>query len=287
LKTGKQTRTLLHLPTLETLAAVLSDAAGIARKSVEDRTSHQVLDTKANDSPVTQTDLAIAAFLKNRLLALVPDAGWLCEEGDTAPSDARQVWIVDPLDGTKEFIRGLPEFSISVALIREREPVLGAVINPLTGEAGYWSQAEGLHFRSAPSRSDRQPSRPLSQAVANASRTEFEKNRLGGFTPFLKQIVPLGSVAYKLLRVAAGSEDLYFSVEPKSEWDLCGGVALVRAAGLEYQRFDRELTTFGGANTRISSGAVAGQPGMVAEFFRLCEAEITKYQAMIRSGEIR
>ena len=88
MKTGKQTRALLHLPTLETLATVLSNAAEIARKSVEDRTSGQVLDTKANDSPVTQTDLAIAAFLKNRLLALVPDAGWLCEEGDTAPSDA-------------------------------------------------------------------------------------------------------------------------------------------------------------------------------------------------------
>jgi myo-inositol-1(or 4)-monophosphatase len=284
---GKQTGTLLHLPTLETVATVLSNAAGIARKSVEERTAGRAFESKVDESPVTQTDLAIAAFLKRHLLALVPDAGWLCEEGDTLPSGAKHVWVVDPLDGTKEFIRGLPEFSISVALIREREPILGAVINPLTSEAGYWSPAEGLHFKSTTRRADRQPSCPLSQAVANASRTEFEKNRLSGFTPLMRQIVPLGSVAYKLLRVAAGSEDLYFSVEPKSEWDLCGGVALVRAAGLEYQRFDREPMTFGGTNTRISSGAVAGQSALVAEFFRLCEAEITKYQGMIRSGAIR
>jgi myo-inositol-1(or 4)-monophosphatase len=277
----------LHLPTLEKIAAVLDHAAEIARKNVGLRATSRAVDIKANDSPVTQTDLAIARFLKHQLLSLVPDAGWLCEEGDTAPSAASLVWIVDPLDGTKEFIRRLPEFSISVALIHDHEPVLGAVINPLTFEAGYWSNTQGLHFKSTKSRANQRPSCPLSEAIANASRTEFEKDRLGGFTPFLKQIVPLGSVAYKLLRVAAGAEDLYFSVEPKSEWDLCGGVALVRAAGLDYQRFDREPMTFGGTNTRISSGAVAGSRALVTDFFHLCGAEITKYQSMIRSGAIR
>lgn len=277
----------MQLPALETIETILSDAARIARTNVAQRRGKQAFETKANDSPVTQTDLAIASHLKRQLLALTPSAGWLCEEGDTAPSNAREVWVVDPLDGTKEFIRALPEFSISVALIRDREPVLGAVINPLTGETGLWNETEGLHFTATADRVERQPPRSLGEATANASRTEFEKGRLGGFVPPLREIVPLGSVAYKLLRVAAGSEDLYFSVEPKSEWDLCGGVALVRAAGLQYERFDREPTTFGGTNTRISSGAVAGPPALVDEFFRSCGTEIARYQGMIRSGEIK
>jgi myo-inositol-1(or 4)-monophosphatase len=77
---------------------------------------------------------------------------------------------------------------------------------------------------------------------------------------------PLGSVAYKLLRVASGAEDLTFSVQPKHEWDICGGVGLIQAAGLDYIRFDGTENRFNQADVLVGSGAVAGPPDLAREF---------------------
>lgn len=278
-----------RLPKLAEFESVMEAAADIARRHAERlRDSRPEARLKADSSPVTAADLEIAAFLQESLLALTPGANWLCEEGPAVEREANElIWVVDPLDGTKEFLRGLPEFSISVALLDHLRPVLAAVVNPMTGEAGVWSDAGGLRFKGNVAPPAALGGSRLEEAAANVSRTEYEKGSLEEFRKGLKEIRPIGSVAYKLLRVAAGAEDLYFSVEPKSEWDLCGGAALLSAAGLTYVTFDGLPMTFTGTNRRIESGAVAGSASLVQDFLVHFAAPIHESQDRIARKLVR
>ena len=272
---------------LERVVEVLEQAGAVARRHFAGNasTDHTV---KSNDTPVTRADIDIAELLRSRLLALAPDAAWQCEEHQQGDVQASTdfAWIVDPLDGTKEFINKIPEFAISVALMRSGKPVLSAVLNPVTREAAYWTATAGLRFEHAASNKSSLPEN-LSEAVANVSRTEFNKGSLKAFAKGLAGMQPLGSVAYKLLRIANGTEHVYFSVEPKSEWDICGGVGLIWGAGLQYRRFDDVPIRFGGENSRIRSGAVAGPAALVDDFMRRFEGEIARCQELIASGVVR
>ena len=265
----------------------LEHAAALARQHFAAMpTASHGLD--ADDNPVTAADVQIAELLREQLRELAPDATWRCEEHQygEVPMSSGDAWIVDPLDGTREFMRRIPEFGISVALIRDGKPVLSAVTNPVTREAAYWSIATGIDFKPASALQAAVPA-DVRGAVANVSRTEFSKGSLTLFAGRLAAMKPLGSVAYKLLRIVNGTEHLYFSVEPKSEWDICGGVGLIWAAGLEYRRFDGEPIRFGSANSRIRSGAVAGPKRLVDDFLRRFEGEIAHCQALIASGAVR
>ncbi|MCB1045484.1 MAG: 3'(2'),5'-bisphosphate nucleotidase CysQ, partial [Acidobacteria bacterium] len=101
---------------------------------------------KSPDNPVTEADIASDTLLKRRLGKLVPQAGWLSEE--TADNPARLeknwLWVVDPIDGTKEFVMGIPEFSISVALVDAGLPVLGVVFNSATVELFVAEKRQGV-----------------------------------------------------------------------------------------------------------------------------------------------
>ncbi|MBI5240191.1 MAG: 3'(2'),5'-bisphosphate nucleotidase CysQ [Elusimicrobia bacterium] len=215
---------------------------------------------KADRTPLTSTDLRLDAFLKAELTRLCPEAGWLSEEtaDDRARLDRDYVWVVDPLDGTKEFVHRIPELAVSVALVRDGTPVLGAVINPVLGQGGMASEWARPQFWGFPRRGH-----PVC-----VSRTESEAGRLAPFAPRLPGMRPVGSVAYKLLRVAAGLDRLYFSVEPKSEWDVCAGVALLEFSGKTYLRFDGKANRFNQADTRIQCGAVAGPPRAAQAFLK-------------------
>ncbi|MCA0305106.1 MAG: hypothetical protein LCH95_22085 [Proteobacteria bacterium] len=276
------------MPGFSDFETVVEGGVAVARQHAERlKEMPPEVRTKADKSPVTAADLAVAAYLEKGLLALTPGANWLCEEGSAIDKQSDLVWIVDPLDGTKEFLRGLPEFSVSVALLHRLQPVLAAVVNPMTGEAGYWSAADGLRFKGPSVPGAFTGVKRLEDVCANASRTEFEKGSLSAYRAVLKEVRPIGSVAYKLLRVAMGLEELYFSVEPKSEWDLCGGVALVTAAGLAYETFDRVPMKFTGTNRRIETGAVAGPAPMVRDFMARFSGPIADDQDKIARKIVR
>ncbi|MEO5352360.1 MAG: hypothetical protein H7835_04010, partial [Magnetococcus sp. XQGC-1] len=91
---------------------------------------------KGRNNPLTRADLEADQLLRQRLLGARPGYGWLSEETADSPErlSCRRVWIVDPMDGTKEFIRGLPEFAVSIALVEEGRPVAACVHNPATRE---------------------------------------------------------------------------------------------------------------------------------------------------------
>ncbi|MGH7815083.1 MAG: 3'(2'),5'-bisphosphate nucleotidase CysQ [Candidatus Binataceae bacterium] len=186
--------------------------------------------SKGRDNPVTTADLEADRALKKILCGPFPDYGWLSEE--TADSDARlkcrRVWIVDPLDGTKEFIKGIPEFAVSIALVEDGAPVLGVTYNPIERELFWAARGLGCHLNERPARVTRR--RTLRRAAVLASRSEIGRGEWDEFRGKLK-VVPAGSVAYKLAMVAAGLADATFTRSPKSEWDIASGAALITIAG--------------------------------------------------------
>lgn len=201
---------------------------------------------KGPDQPLTEADLEADRILKEVLLGERPDDGWLSEETADTPDrlSARRVWIVDPIDGTRSFIAGRPEFAISVGLAEQGESVVGVVYNPATREV-YWAvSGEGAWTATLPrplaaarrrvgdaaKRLRVTPRATHDQAVLLASRSEIAA---GEFDPFHGgwRITPVGSTAYKLAKVAAGEADVFLSRGPKGEWDVCAGALLVEEAG--------------------------------------------------------
>ncbi len=180
--------------------------------------------TKGDRSPVTRADHEADALLRSRLQELRP-VGWLSEE--TADNPARlsldQLWVVDPLDGTKEFVKGLPEYSVAVALVEHGEPVLGVVYNPATRDTFSAARGAGA-FRNG------QPIKCTDGPLVLASRSETAR---GEFEPFADswEVRPVGSIQLKLALVAAGEAAVTFSRGPKHEWDVCAGALIVSEAG--------------------------------------------------------
>jgi myo-inositol-1(or 4)-monophosphatase len=219
--------------------------------------------SKGRDNPVTEADLEADRALKRLLHDPFPDYGWLSEE--TADSRARlacrRVWIVDPLDGTKEFIQGVPEFAVAIALVEGGKPVLGVTYNPIRREMVWAARGIGCHFNSRRVRVTR--TSELARARVLASRSETGRGEWREFRDVLKACAT-GSVAYKLALVAAGKADATFTRSPKSEWDIASGAALIAEAG-------GIITDIGGKRLRFNQAQVKVE-GLVADNGRLHRA---------------
>jgi len=222
-------------------------------------------------NPLTEADLAADTILKDELGRLLPDSGWLSEEtGDSAERlDCDAVWIVDPIDGTREYSQGVPEFAISVGLALRGVMVLGVLLNPaagsiITGRAGGGVLRDG-HPVPAPSV---QPT--VDGAVLLASRTE---TRRGEFEPFKQRmnVKEMGSTAWKLGLLACGEGDAYFTRKPRNEWDIAAGVLLCTEAGLAVTDLGRDRHVFNRPNPLLR-GIVASAPGMHGELMSMIEA---------------
>lgn len=239
--------------TPEALAAVVAAVrrAGEAIQRVRAE-GFEVL-SKGDKGPVTRADHEADALLKDALPRILP-AAWLSEEtvDDPVRLTARRLWVVDPLDGTKEFVEGVPHYSVAAGLVEDGVPILGVVLNPSTGSA-VWAVRGGGCFR------DGKPVRAAEGRVLGASRSEIKR---GEFEPFAAdwQVEPLGSIAWKLALVAAGGIAATVSRGPKHEWDVCAGAMLVEEAG------GRVADCFEGAlrfnqSFPKTKGILAGAPG--------------------------
>src|ERR1700739_2916468 len=125
-------------------------AGEILRRYFRDR-GYEV-GSKGRDNPVTSADLEADAALREHLSGAFPDYGWLSEETADNPArlSRRRVWIVDPLDGTKEFIKGIPEFVVAIALAEDGVPVLGVTYNPIKNELFWAARGMGCHMDGRP-----------------------------------------------------------------------------------------------------------------------------------------
>jgi myo-inositol-1(or 4)-monophosphatase len=184
---------------------------------------------KAGHDPVTEADTSIDAVLRKELLR--EGEGWLSEESvdDLSRLEKKRVWIVDPLDGTREFVAGIPEFCVSVAMVEGGIPVAGGICNPATNEIFLGSLDSGVTYNGKPARASQRTS--LEGALVLASRSETKRGEWKRFEKILSKVRPIGSVAYKLALVSAGLADATFTLTPKHEWDVAAGAALVASGG--------------------------------------------------------
>ena len=212
---------------------------------------------KCGDDLVTEADR-----IANRVLhdALLRDSeGWLSEESvdDLSRLGKGRVWVVDPLDGTREFVAGIPEWSISVAMIENGHATAGGVCNPATGEIFLGAAGLGVTRNRKPVRAS--DCKSLSGAVVLASRSETARGEWDCFRQSPFTIRPMGSVAYKLALVAAGAADATWTLVAKNEWDIAAGVALVTAAGGCVRRLEDEPLTFNGRSTLVRGLVASGR----------------------------
>jgi myo-inositol-1(or 4)-monophosphatase len=221
---------------------------------------------KSEDNPVTQADLEADRAIARRLREAFPDDAILSEEtvADPSRTSRPRCWIVDPMDGTKEFTRRIPEFAVSIALAQEGEPVVGVIHNPAAGVTVWGRRGAGTRRDGESSRvSDLQE---LSKAVVIASRTEISRDRFAPYEGWFRELRPVGSIAWKLACIASGDGDLNVSVAPKNEWDVCAGDLLVREAGGVYVAFDGSRRVYNQPHTLIDAGMAAGPPKLVEAF---------------------
>lgn len=186
---------------------------------------------KGPDQPVTEADLAADRLLQEMLLGERPDYGWLSEETKDTPArlEKERLWVVDPIDGTNSFVQGRPEFAISVALVDRGRAVVGAVYNPAAGELYHAVEGGGAFRDGTPIRVSATDHAAEVRTVG-ASRWEIRRGEFDAFTAPWK-VVPLGSTAWKMARVADGSIDAFVSAGPKAEWDVAGAAVIVAEAG--------------------------------------------------------
>lgn len=221
---------------------------------------------KANRDLVTAADLEIDHALKEELLD--EREGWLSEE--TADSNdrlaARRVWVVDPLDGTREFVEGIPEWCVSVGLVEDGVPVAGGILNPDTDFMALGALGHGCRLNGTPVRTSRTSG--LAGALVLASRTEVGRGEWNRWNQPAFQIQPMGSVAYKLARVACGLADATWTLVPKHEWDVAAGVALVTAAGGWVATPEGDQPRFNQPSPRLSGLLAAGRNSLKIPILR-------------------
>ena len=184
----------------------------------------------ARDNPVTEADTQADACIQRIIRGAFPDDGWLSEEtkDSRARLACRRAWIVDPLDGTKEFVQHIPELCVCIALVEDGVPILGVSFNPITDELFAAARGRGLTVNGSPAHTS--ATADLSQARILASRSEDKRGEWDAFKPRMR-VELTGSVAFKLALIAAGRGDGTFSLTPKHEWDVCAGAALIQEGG--------------------------------------------------------
>ena len=232
---------------LERVKNALDEAVGVLSQFVSGGVK---ADRKPSDRTlVTEADHALNRVLRRSLLR--DHEGWLSEESmdDLERLQKHRVWVVDPLDGTKEFVAGIPEWSISIAMVEGGRAIAGGVCNPATGEIFLGSKATGVTYNGKQARASQKEC--LDGAMVLASRSEVEHGEWASFQKISLTIQPVGSVAYKLARVAAGLADATWTLIPKNEWDVAAGVALIEAAGGCVQFLPNSTPTFNNKSTLL------------------------------------
>jgi myo-inositol-1(or 4)-monophosphatase len=224
---------------------------------------------KQGDDPVTEADTTVDTLLREFLPR--NGDGWLSEEtrDDHLRLERRRVWVVDPLDGTREFVTGIPEWCVSIGLVVDGEPVAGGICNPVTGETIVGARGLGVTLNGRPAGVSARPT--LAGARVVASRSEVKRGEWQGYREDLFEIRPMGSVAYKLGLVAAGLVDATWTLTPKHEWDVAAGVALVLAAGGAIVTGAPEETRFNRPKPLLTR-LLAANPALIPEI----ETEIAR-----------
>jgi myo-inositol-1(or 4)-monophosphatase len=219
-------------------------------------------------SPVSDADIAVDVLLRERLTSNEPSIGWLSEESvdDPARLDARHVWIVDPIDGTRAYIAGLPDWAVSAALVENGRPVAACLYAPVSDEffvavAGLGATRNGV-------------------AIAATPGAQIAEARIAGPRKFLDQLQTIAppfavmprtrSLALRLARVAEGTYEAAIAGGNSHDWDLAAADLLVHEAGGALTSFDGGAVTYNRPVPRHGMLVAAGRDRHAAliELFR-------------------
>lgn len=221
---------------------------------------------KGDASPLCQADLQSHAILTRGLDALTPAMTIVSEEDDAAAAArpiSGQFWLLDPLDGTKEFISRNDEFTVNVALVEDGRPVLGVVVAPALGQTYWGAQATGAFRADAAGVA---AIRAVKPAAAGPLRVVASKSHLNGQTQaFIAglgpcELVQAGS-SLKICRVAEGAAHIYPRLGPTCEWDTAAAQAVLEAAGGSVRTVSGEALCYGKTEV-LNPFFIASAPGV-------------------------
>jgi 3'(2'), 5'-bisphosphate nucleotidase len=222
------------------------------------------VDLKVGDEPVTEADRAVNQLLWTRLREAFPGDALLTEElpDDGSRHGAARCWLVDPIDGTKDFIAGRPGFSVMIGLLQAGAPVLGVVYQPLGDVLYYATAGQGAYRRrgeGAPERLRVSAVRELSavRMVSSASHPAPAVEALRAQAGISDEL-SIGSVGIKLSLIAAGERDLYINPMGRTKlWDTCGPEVILREGGGSLTDGHGRPLDYRGADLSHRSGLVA------------------------------
>jgi myo-inositol-1(or 4)-monophosphatase len=207
------------------LASAVREAGALALHMFRGRPASWI---KGASSPVSEADLAVDALLRERLLA-IRDAGWLSEETEDDPARLQraEVWVVDPIDGTRAYLAGLAEWVIAAALVRFGRPLVAALYAPVSDELFLSVAGGGATLNGAPIRA----STGDQLAGATFSGAKRRLDSLAAVEPRIVTAPRIPSLALRLARVATGALDGTFAASNSHDWDLAAADLLVHEAG--------------------------------------------------------
>ena len=252
---------------------IAKDAAIKAGKLILNyyKSDYEIKD-KGYHNPVTTADHAADARIKEILMESRPEYGWLSEETVDSPArlNKERVWVVDPLDGTKEFIEGIPQFVVSIALVEDGEPIIGVLYNPVTTETFTAAKGEGARLDGVPIRCSTKEN--VKDMVILNSRSETRRGLWEPYDGIFRELRAIGSVAYKLGLTAAGKADIFASLRPKNEWDICAGNCIINEAGGKLIDLCGSSRKYNLKKTLLEPGLIAGDIGAVDKTFSILKA---------------
>ena len=212
---------------------------------------------KSKNNPVTSADLAANRRIRDIIHGRFPQDGWLSEEDKDSSERLRasRVWVVDPIDGTKEFIEGVPQFAVSIGFVVDGRPQVAVVFNPAQDHFYQAAAGQGATLNGQPIRVTSRDQ--VDGALLLVSRSEPRKK----FQVFVDRcaIEPVGSIAYRLAQVAGGKGDGTLTFRSIREWDVCAGVLMVEAAGGSVVDGNGKVLMFNQPEAR-HRGVVAANP---------------------------
>ena len=247
----------------EALAEICEAAAGLILPLWR---SGLTVDRKADESPVTEADRRAELLILERIAARFPGVPVISEEDasefGTPDEIGPRFFLVDPLDGTKAFVRGDPNFTVNIALVQDGRPVAGAVCAPPTGET--WFTKGGVAMkrtRGGPDAPIRVRDWPKGKAVALVSHTMKEETTRKLVEEYGFDVPEPMDSSIKFCRIAEGSADIYPRHGPTMEWDIAAGHAVLEAAGGSVLTLEGQSFAYGKACDGFRNGWFVARGG--------------------------
>jgi myo-inositol-1(or 4)-monophosphatase len=261
---------------IEARLAAMQTAAKASARAVWALRDRFVAEEKRPNDWVTDADRAADRMIRSAKDAHFPEDGWLSEESLVDSLEGAFTWVVDPIDGTREFVEGLPEYAVSIGLVWRQRVVAGAIAHPPSDTVMAGAITSGLRpadtHKLPGARADATGLRIL------VSRTDLTRDRFAGWRADLP-LTAIGSIAYKLALLAYGEADAVVSITRKNPWDIVGGFGVLCAAGLAPRFLDARDHPTPATNQPLPPFIVAGTPEIEQRLLAEAQAHAKRHAA--------